>query len=342
MGSLRITRAAPSSGIRLACSTSESISPRVPARVDEPDMELLARVRDRLARLAEVGDVVERVVQAEDVDAVVGRAGDEAADDVGRDRLRADEEAPAQGDPERRRRAGVERADALPRALDAPTHGGVERRRRPTPRGRRSPRDRASPRSAAPLPSGARGRAAPGRAGGSWCRRASASGKQPTSPGRRTGPPVPLLAPQLAPRAPLRAVPASSDIRVIGHGPRHSAGGDDMASVIVTGAAGGLGVGDGEGAGRARRARAGGRPRPGGARPLRRGGRRRDRSATSRTSPTRPRSRPSSRRRRSASAGSTPSSTTPRSRARSPRCRRSRSTTTRRSCGSTSAASSSA
>ena len=89
-------------------------------------MELAARADDRLARLAQVRDVVQRVVEPEDVDPVLRRAGDEAADDVGRDRLGADEEAPAQRDPERCRRARVDRADPLPGALDAAPHGGVE------------------------------------------------------------------------------------------------------------------------------------------------------------------------------------------------------------------------
>jgi hypothetical protein len=89
-------------------------------------MEGSARARDRRARLTQVGDVVERVVQAEDVDPVLGRAGHEPADDVPRHRPRADEEAAAQRDPERRRHAGLDRTDPLPRALDAPPDGGVE------------------------------------------------------------------------------------------------------------------------------------------------------------------------------------------------------------------------
>ena len=55
---------------------------RVARAVDEPGVELLAGVDDRLAGLAQVRDVVERVVQAEDVDPVLGRGGDEAADEV--------------------------------------------------------------------------------------------------------------------------------------------------------------------------------------------------------------------------------------------------------------------
>ncbi len=97
-----------------------------PGAVDQPDVELPARTDDRLPRLTEVGDVVERVVKAEDVDPVLGRAGDEAADDVGRDGLGADEKAAPQGNAERRRGARVDRADPLPRALDPAAH-----RRRP-------------------------------------------------------------------------------------------------------------------------------------------------------------------------------------------------------------------
>ena len=94
--------------------------------VDEADVELLARRDDRLAGLDQVRDVVERVVEPEDVDPVVGRAGDEPAHDVGGDRARADEEATAQGEAERCRRARVDRADPLPGALDGAAHGRVE------------------------------------------------------------------------------------------------------------------------------------------------------------------------------------------------------------------------
>ena len=98
----------------------------VAGAVDEAGVELLAQADDRLAGLAQVGDVVERVVQAEDVDPVLGRARDEAADEVGPDRPRADEEAAAKRDPERRRRTCLQRADPLPRALHAAAHGTVE------------------------------------------------------------------------------------------------------------------------------------------------------------------------------------------------------------------------
>jgi hypothetical protein len=65
-------------------------------------------------------------VKAKDVDPVRGGARDEAADEVARQRPRAHEEAPAQGDPERRLAARTDGADALPRALDAAAHRRVE------------------------------------------------------------------------------------------------------------------------------------------------------------------------------------------------------------------------
>ena len=94
--------------------------------VDEAGMELLARGDDRLARLPQVRDVVERIVQAEDVDPVLRRRGDEAADEVGADGACADEEAAAQRQAERRRRPRLQRANPLPRALDAAADGRVE------------------------------------------------------------------------------------------------------------------------------------------------------------------------------------------------------------------------
>ena len=65
-------------------------------------------------------------MEPEDVDPVLGRRGHEAAHEVAVDRPRADEEAAAQREPERRLRARLERADPLPRALDAAPHGAVE------------------------------------------------------------------------------------------------------------------------------------------------------------------------------------------------------------------------
>ena len=89
-------------------------------------MQLATGADDRLAGLAEVRDVVQRVVQPEDLDPVLRRARDEPAHDVGRDRLRADEEPPSERDPERRRRACVDRADPLPGTLDPASDRGVE------------------------------------------------------------------------------------------------------------------------------------------------------------------------------------------------------------------------
>ena len=122
------------------------------AAVEQPGVELAVGADDRLGGLLQVLDVVQRVVQAEDVDAALGGAGDEPPREVAVDRPRADEEAAAQGERERRRRARLQRADALPRALDAAAHGGVEdaaardlevgeTRRRP---GSRRPRSRSA------------------------------------------------------------------------------------------------------------------------------------------------------------------------------------------------------
>ena len=99
---------------------------RVAGAVDEAGVELLARIDDRLAGLPQVRDVVERVVEPEDVDPVLGRRGDEPAHEVGADRAGADEETAAERDPERRRRPRLQRADPLPGALDAAADGRVE------------------------------------------------------------------------------------------------------------------------------------------------------------------------------------------------------------------------
>src|SRR5439155_10724643 len=87
---------------------------------------LRARVGDRRGGLAQIRDVVERIVETEDVDPVCGGGRDEAADEVVVGRPRADEEAAAQREPERRLRAGLQGADALPRALDPAPDGAVE------------------------------------------------------------------------------------------------------------------------------------------------------------------------------------------------------------------------
>ena len=99
---------------------------RRPGAVDEARLEVALGRDDRLGRLAEVRHVVQRVVQAEDVDAVLGGGRDEPAREVGVDRARADEEAAAEREPERRLRARLQRADPLPRALEAALDRRVE------------------------------------------------------------------------------------------------------------------------------------------------------------------------------------------------------------------------
>ena len=117
--------------------------------VDEAGVELALGGGDRLARLAQIRDVVQRVVQAKDVDAALGRGSDEAADEVAADRPGADEEAAAQRERERRLRPRPERADPLPRALDPALDAPTRSSRRPIPRGRRSPPRRGSRRGRA-------------------------------------------------------------------------------------------------------------------------------------------------------------------------------------------------
>ena len=95
--------------------------------VDEAGMERLAGRDDGLAGRLEVRDIVERIVKAEDVDAVLGCAADEPRDDVRGHGSRPDEEAAAQRDPERCRRARVDRPDPLPRALEPSAHRRLER-----------------------------------------------------------------------------------------------------------------------------------------------------------------------------------------------------------------------
>src|SRR5882672_1318279 len=87
-------------------------------------MERLPGRDNRLTGLAEVRHVVQRIVEAKDVDAVRGGARDEPPDDVRADRLRADEETAAQCDAERRLRPRIDRADPLPGTL----HGALDRR----------------------------------------------------------------------------------------------------------------------------------------------------------------------------------------------------------------------
>src|SRR5439155_10407765 len=62
----------------------------------------------------------------EDVDAVLRGGGNEAADELGLDRARADEEAAAQRHPERRLDTSLECAQPFPRALDPAPDGTVE------------------------------------------------------------------------------------------------------------------------------------------------------------------------------------------------------------------------
>ncbi len=96
------------------------------AAVEQPGLELLAGADDRLGGLAQVVDVVERIVQPEDVDAALGCTGDEPARKIATDGSRTDQEASAQRERQRRLRPCFERADALPRAFDASPDSVVE------------------------------------------------------------------------------------------------------------------------------------------------------------------------------------------------------------------------
>ena len=120
------TRAAPSSGNRCAWATSVVGLAGGAGAVDEAGVELAPGRGDRLARLLQVRDVVQRVVQAEDVDPALGGASDESPDEIAADGPRADEKAAAERHRERRLGAGLERANPLPRALDATLDGRVE------------------------------------------------------------------------------------------------------------------------------------------------------------------------------------------------------------------------
>ena len=94
--------------------------------VDEAGLELAPRAGDRVGSLAQVRDVVQRVVEAEHVDAVRGGGGDEAADEVVVDRTQADEEPPSKGQSKWGLDARLERADPFPRALDSTPDRAVE------------------------------------------------------------------------------------------------------------------------------------------------------------------------------------------------------------------------
>src|SRR5206468_1741419 len=112
---------------KLACLLDEHVRlPCVAGAVDEPGVELTAGRGDRLGCLTQVRDVVQRVVQTEDLDAVLGRRRDETAHEIGPDGPRADEKATAQRQSQRRLRPGLERADPLPGALHSAPHGAVE------------------------------------------------------------------------------------------------------------------------------------------------------------------------------------------------------------------------
>ena len=100
-----------------------SASPRA---VDEARVELALGGHDRLARLTKVLDVVQRILEPEDVDPALGRARNEASREVTAHRTGADEKSSTKRHAERRLRPRLERADPLPRALDAAAHGRVE------------------------------------------------------------------------------------------------------------------------------------------------------------------------------------------------------------------------
>ena len=65
------------------------------AAVEEPRLELGAGRDNRLSGLLQILDVIERVVQAKDVDAALSCARNEPPGEVTSDRPRADEEAAA-------------------------------------------------------------------------------------------------------------------------------------------------------------------------------------------------------------------------------------------------------
>jgi hypothetical protein len=94
--------------------------------VHEPGVEGAARAGDRRSRLSQVRDVVQRIVEAKDLDPVLGGADDEPTDDVRAHGARADEETAPERDAERCRDASLDPADSLPRAFHPPTHGRVE------------------------------------------------------------------------------------------------------------------------------------------------------------------------------------------------------------------------
>src|SRR5262249_7433006 len=94
--------------------------------VDETGVELALCGHERPARLAQGRAVVQRILEPEDIDPALGRAGDEAAREVVADGPRPDEEATAERHRERRLRPRLERANPLPWALDPAPHCRVE------------------------------------------------------------------------------------------------------------------------------------------------------------------------------------------------------------------------
>ena len=94
--------------------------------VDEPRLEFAACSCDCVRGLPQIRHVVERIVQPEDVDAVLGGGGDEPADEVVVDRPRPDEQATPHGQSERSLDVRLQGSDPLPGALDSPADRTVE------------------------------------------------------------------------------------------------------------------------------------------------------------------------------------------------------------------------
>ena len=112
---------------QLSCLLDQGLGlPGRPAAVEQARVELLLGVGDRLPGLAQVLDVVQRVVEPEDVDPALRSAGDETPGEVSAHRSRTDQEAPTEREPQRCRRAPLQRPDPLPGAFDAAADGAVE------------------------------------------------------------------------------------------------------------------------------------------------------------------------------------------------------------------------
>ncbi len=97
-----------------------------PRAVDEAGLELAAGPRDGIRCLSQVRDVVERIVEPKDVDAVLGRTRDEPPDEVVVDRAGADEEASSERKAEGCLHMRPESADPLPRTLHPTPDRAVE------------------------------------------------------------------------------------------------------------------------------------------------------------------------------------------------------------------------